>query len=420
MAKSMKRFIWGIFVASLLIGSKLLVEATPFGHWAEEQTYSFLAGLLPNFAKDGAPVQVLDISHLGGRISTDGKRLEPTDRKQLLELLNAVAQQQPLAIGVDSDFSPSDRWTGGWVTNADPAFFEDCQKLSKRLRVPIYLGVFRSIREQPKAWLGVPAFKDMAAGLWLPKPDARRLPLEFRTARSETAIASGQTSEILPSLGAALARSVRIDDPAPLTISKTFLELDTTRKLKVDLDGSALLVKDSMVDYSFIDQMEREVLIKVTPDEVRKNGDRLRGRVVLLGNATDEAGDKFPVPIGPENRNGIFLHAVLASSLIAHPLYEFKHGTRLLLDAVISSLLVGAVVLLSKRTTDEDEEHAVETRVLLAAVAIVLVSGIIFLIASRIVWLDFLLVVFFLLVHPSAESRIKKVADALFKKEAVK
>lgn len=424
MAKVLKRFLFGVIAAVVLIGTKLAIEKTPFGQWAEAQTYGLLVRILPNFAKDGSPVQVLDISHLVGRVSPDGKRLEATDRKELFELLNAIAAQQPLAIGVDSDFSPTgERWTGRWVTDDDPMFFEQCKDLSARTKVPIYLGVYRTIREQPKAWLGVPAFKDMAAGLWLPRPDARRLPLEFWAGSKQEVRASDhhneaqpgkQTEAGLPSLGAALARrALRGQARGPALVPRSYVDIEATRQVTVDLDGIPLEVKDAMVDYSLIDQIELEKLVKVTPADVRKYGERLRGRVVLLGHALDDAGDKFRVPVGDADRNGIFLHAALASSLIAHPLYEFKHGTRLLFDAVISIAIIGIVaMLLRKGNKTGHDEHALEKRVLMGAVAVVLVFGIAFVAISRVVWLDFLLVVFFLLLHPAIETRIKALFGA--------
>ncbi|KQV52866.1 hypothetical protein ASC95_08690 [Pelomonas sp. Root1217] len=408
----MKHLLIGVFAAIALIGSKVALETTAIGHLAEAQTYGLLIRLLPTFTKEGPPVQVLDVSHLIGRVGEDGQKLIPTHRERLFDLLTVIAEQRPLAIGVDVDFSPTQK---GWVSEQDPDFFERCQALAKKYDTPIFLGIYRTLREQPEAWLGVSQFQSMAAGLWLPRSAEPRLPVAFapmRAGKTPSTGSEGDAEQWIPSLGAALAGAVLGTAKGPPLIPPSAVELESLQLIPINFGGATLQVRNTMVDYSFLDQIERESLRKVTPADVRKNADRIRNHVVLLGDTSREAGDRFPVPVGEEDRNGVFVHAALATSLVAHPLYEFKHSVRLAFDAALSFIVIALVLVLSGRGAGA-AEHAIEARVVSYVVIAVLLLGVTFVLTFRVVWLDFLLVVFFLAVHPTIETRLKRILSRL-------
>lgn len=402
----LRRIAKSVFVAAILIAAKLLLEVTPVGHWAEDTTHELLIKTLPTFTRDGPSVTILDISHLVDSKHGSQTEASPTSRQELHTLLEAIAKQQPLAIGIDVDFSPK---ATGWVTAEDPEFFEYCTSLP----VPVVLGSFRGIREPQAGWLGAPQFAPLAGGLWLPESGSRRLPISF--------FADHADEPPMPSLGAALAKAaapaLRLDEH-PL---HAFLEIQSSRPYVAEPSGRPLRLQEVMVDYSFVHQMYREAMLEVSPQEIAKNEAKIRNRVVLLGVVDGGKGDLFPIPGEAKNLKGVFLHAALASSLLAHPLYEFKHSVRIALDIILSLFIILFVFYASNQrrasTTHKqtrpvktdtpvyDSHHELEAAVIARTVLAVLLAGVAFVVLFRVIWLDFILVTFFLLVHPSVEKR---------------
>ena len=202
---NLRYFIVGFLATALLVTAKVSIECTFVGTWAEREAFDFLMSTLRHLSNSSAGVVVVDINHLRDGLPEAADPPFPTPREPIKALLSQIAKLNPLAIGVDIDFSPTAKF--GWLKNDDPTFFFDyCLQLDNK--VPIRLGVYRSLREPREAWLGLPKYSELAGALWIPKEDARRLPVWFE--------ASG-TGTRVPSLPASLAEGVgRTDMDRPM------------------------------------------------------------------------------------------------------------------------------------------------------------------------------------------------------------
>jgi CHASE2 domain-containing sensor protein len=387
------RFIgFGLLVGLLLVLVKIALEISPFGLWAEKQVYSLLVEQMPKFSRKGPDVAIVDIAHIKGGDNPATGTLEPSSRGALLELLEALALERPLAIGLDIDFSPTPE---GWVSSEDPAFLERCLEINAR-GIPVRLGIYRTMREPREAWLGTPKYAPLAASLWLPTEDTRRLPRDMTV--------EGSYDRLLI-LGAALAQAV---SPAPEERWHAFLTQAVIERTRIfEPNTPAIRTTDVLINYSRHDQIMREMLPMATPADVVKHRDKLRGKILLIGDGHAPSGkDMFPVPNEEINHApGVMLHASLANTMFREPLYELTHAARLLIDVLILLVVLIAIVITKRRTRRQTprQAQAIELRVIRWTVLAVVVAGFSLVIYFQVLWLDFLLVCFFLLIHTRVE-----------------
>jgi CHASE2 domain-containing sensor protein len=238
----------------------------------------------------------------------------------------------------------------------------------------------------------------LAGALWLPRGAARRLPIAFEARAG---------ADRLPSMGAALADAVAPQRDHLAHALGRLLERVSTRELRPELHGPPLILHEVMVNYALLDQMSEQTLLAATPEIVAKNGSRIRGRVVIIGDLTaGPVTDTFPVPGVERDQRGALLHASLANTLLVNPLGEFRHGVRIGIDIALSVLVLLIVHVLGTRkgvALGEKEAHALEGRVILGTVVAVLILGFAFVFLFRVMWLDFVLVTVFFALHPTAQ-----------------
>lgn len=388
----------GMAVTMLLVGLKLFVESTSLGTWAELQTRSFLLGLLPNFREHGADAIVVDISQFaGGEPNLASGRLEVTSREKLRELISRLSALSPLAIGVDVDFSTQG---SDWLDPGDPKFFDFC--LDVNTRVPIRLGVWRSIPNGRGNWLGTPEYSQLAAALFVTDSGSGRLPIW---------VSSDGSGPRLLTLGASLAAAANTMslDPYSLAGKSGALKsavFDQTVNREIALKPSSVTVQtqEAPVNYSVMRQLTREYIPKSEPGDLVKYASRIQGRIVVLG-AVDKTGDLFDVPGDRTNRPGVFLHAAQAHTLTSEPVYEFGHGFRILVDFLVSFMLLATVVAwrwMSSRGMLRDARVS-ESRVVAVGCGLVALGGVFLMVKYRVFWLDFILVAVFLVLHKPME-----------------
>ncbi len=171
--------IWrdvGIWIALtfVILAAKWGFEQTELGEEFSVTTHKFLQHrLISNRRPNTTPIAIVDISDLEvATLKLDGESYKATPRDKLLKLIEAIAKQEPLAIGVDIDFSPN---KGSYITPADPKFFQDCLDISAKNRIPIFLGIKRSEIYSSEYWLGAEDYKDLAVSIFLPQKDTRKL-----------------------------------------------------------------------------------------------------------------------------------------------------------------------------------------------------------------------------------------------------
>jgi serine/threonine protein kinase len=309
----------------------------------------FWAQARPSFGVPELPVAVVDISKLDA-VAVAGR---PSPRAQLEEIIAAIAQENPAAIGIDVDFSPED---GSWTQRGGPQFFEYLQ----RLRIPVYLGVSRSRYSNSAAWLGAEEYRALAAGIAVSADDISKMPLWIGRGRSGPCLeladsvlgpapeirsrgygAGGKETTCLPSMSLALARS-RLEhaSEAPRWPSSLLKPFDEEPIDKATGTYAGFFVPDFSVANHLQEQTSRAVvsgdavLLALNPALTS-----LKGKVVLLGNTEWEATlDKYPIPPWHTEVPGVYFHACAACTLIRGALLGITTGARVGLDLLVATI----------------------------------------------------------------------------------
>ena len=159
----------GLFFIALVLIIETGVEWTTFGKQLKLMSYNLLQLQL---SSDRVPITIVDISDLEPQVfNLEGRSGKATPRDSLRQMIEAIADQEPRAIGVDIDFSPDD---DGYIHPRDPEFFQYCLDVSKRKGVPVFLGIRRTISRPPSEWLGSEKYRGLAANILIPK-DSKRM-----------------------------------------------------------------------------------------------------------------------------------------------------------------------------------------------------------------------------------------------------
>lgn len=386
-----KRALGSALVAALLIGVQSCVEHTDAGEQLELATYAWLQHRLKS--NTSPPIVVVDISRIRPESITGAQNgEEATPRGKLLELLTDLTAHAPLAIGVDIDFSPELEGRVP-ITPDDFTFFEDCLRLNRDRKVPIYLGVQRTLSLPRESWLGRPAYQDLAAGILAPKKH-----LEMMVGCVER---NGDTCQN-HSLAARLAKQLNDAGFGPGASGGSppsrLLERITDHRLTDGFYAGLF-----PVDYGELHELTSKAHT-MPSSEIREHGEFVRGKVVLLGDATPEHGaDTFVVPGESEPITGVYVHASAVYTLALAPLYTFRSPW--LIDAALALMLIAilsAVQWAFRRSSREPREDRIQGALIVLFVGLVVVFS-----ASvqwhRILWPGFAMVIFGLLMHPRVE-----------------
>ena len=338
------------------------------------------------------PLIVVDIGKLEG-----GTGELPTPRNKLKEIVGAIAKQNPRAIALAVDFSPKE--TGGWQDRNDPEFFDYCLNLREDTGVPIFLGVGRSIQDPPEAWLGIKKYQSLAAGLNFQHPNTNKVFLWTRPAN---------TTERLPSLSLALAKTYRESSPAPPPLlAPMLMKVEGYDSITEKPNGGGLVYAKALVNYSMLGAIETQSVATRSAGSVEEFKERFRHKLVLIGRIT-EARDRNRVVGSNSDVPGVLLHASAVYTLVESPLFELTHKSRILIDLLLPLfiLIFIAVIRYRNRENADYDWHGKEWRAFIITIAVVFVSGIILVRAVGIIWFDFLIVIIALLFHPVLEKAI--------------
>ena len=391
---------WGLVVTFILLLTKEWLEVTPVGERLKANTYDLLQERLSSaLNKDDLPVAVVDISESD---ALKPKRSDAvTPREPLIKLMTAIAKQKPRAIGVDVDFSPEQ---GMYLTPADPEFFAACLRLGEVTNVPIFLGIFRSQALPADAWLGSRDYEPLAASIIVPT-DFKKMAQWMQV--------YGDTSRKVPTLSAALADAFHKSDRQPPRLLRWLLVSTEEKKL-----APTTKVAEFLIDYSPLDALDQETtrlkaLVK-QPEVASELREELTDKIVVIGGATlGKESDTFVAPNRSSPIPGVYVHACAAYTLIKGPLYEWKPTIRLTLDILLSAIVFGIVVAVTEyyrlRTDSIVATRRLGVAVALLIACVVFVVGVALIPRTRIMWDDFLLVIFVVLVHPSVEDGAGKL-----------
>jgi CHASE2 domain-containing sensor protein len=423
-------FIIGIALIFILLVMKWGFEKTTSGKFVDLMTYCWIQS---RFAvdQDKFPIVVVDISNL----DTDRLPGRLTPRAELIALLDAVMRRGPAAVGIDVDFSfdPKDQ---GWPPRGGPQLLEYIQNHQGHdYNAPIFLGVNRTREGEAKQWLGAEEYADLAANVVIPAKEYRRMPLWIRRGSGscsylvddliEVALkvepdkyakAGGEKATCLPSLSLALARKfpgIELHGvPWPHWLFRAIDEIPTD-------EAERFHTAYTSTNYSavkYLEQLTSTAAVSNTDVilDVNRNVSTLKGKIVLLGNASRfEQIDKFPMLITPDpwpqDVPGVYLHASATYTLIKGPLFEVTPGGRIFLDLIFAGVVVIGVSLLRLLYCKwMQTEGAVQTEVATHRVHWLFTSLAVFAVVvigygtvqyHRILWTDWLLVVGGLLLH---------------------
>ncbi len=395
----------GIVFIGLVLSIKLVLEGTTFGKHLQVMGYDLLQTQL---SRKAVPITIVDISDLPQRdFVVNGELVKATPREPLEEMIQALADQQPRAIGVDIDFSPEN---DDYILPKDPDFFQFCQGVTDKTGVPVFLGIKRTIHKPAAEWLGEEAYHDLAAGILIPK-DTRRM-LSLMTVEEETAPRNRERRiTTVQSMSTRLAEVW--GQQADHSVQALFIKLHVIEKFSEKHLDYGVSPEDFLVDYGPLESIET---INATNGEAlrdSKRRDQISGKLVLIGDATlGKATDTFAVP-GREQQlyPGVFLHAAGAYTLIEAPLYEPTHAGRVLIDVLLSVVVLAAVVLvgLFYRSTRAREKatHKLRGTLTLVTVVVAIIVGVVLVRVTRIMWDDFFLALALLVFHPTIEERVE-------------
>lgn len=387
----------GLAITIVLIFLKLVIEGTSVGQDIKLMTYDSLHAQLPSVAN---AVVIADISNVPMDRCPTGDVC--TSRSHLIELVRALYDSHPRAIGIDIDFSPE---KNNFVDkDHDPQLFDLCLALSRDKstgqQIPIYLGVYRSLDKQPAEWLKIAKYQELAANLIVPKTDNRVMPM-WRQLNKKT--------KPLPSLGAALAsaylkKTLEHHESVGLRYPTWFAEAS------IEKHNSAFAVSEFLVDYRPIDYFVDQGRVQVTDRAgVESNRHRFADKIVLLGKASiDEVQENSFVPPGSRNAYpGIYFHACAANTLVENPLYELTAGGRVLADFFLSALIFGGLlgtgIYYSGRVPEKVNVPRLYITLTLIAILLTWIVGFVWIKQTGIIWDDFLLVMIALVIHPFVE-----------------
>ncbi len=393
---------WALFACVVFV-AKWGFEHTPTGEQFRLWNYRFLEqNLIPSRPDDEIPVAIVDISDLEVESTNiDGVTYRATPRDKLLKLIESIVKQEPAAVGIDIDFSPNEQ---GYITPADPQFFQSCLDIRKESKIPIFLGIRRSQIYPPHHWLGAEDYRELAASIFLPRNDTRKL---WKWIKPREDLQS------VPTMAARLADSFQSSGTQIPKWMGWAVEQFSEREL-----GPGYSVNEYLVDYSALDRIEQSRLRTFDPAGIEAQRHLLVDKIVLVGDATSgKAVDYFPVSVRPQGVPGVYMHASAAYTLATSALYQLTTKGRWAIDILLSLLIIAPVTAIrlffAKRTPADVDAHWLEGTFTILVVILTAFLAILFVRQTRLLWDDSILVFAGLLLHPRVEralQRLKTVA----------
>lgn len=390
----------GVVATLILLGIKVGIENSSVGRDNELWVFGKLQSVLPDQDAEN-PIILIDISDLRGGTPGDA-----TSRDGLFNIIQALVdlKGRPKAVGIDIDFSPK---SNEYVSDNDYDFFQNCLKLSRDHQMPVFLAVGQRKGAPPEAWLGSEEFESLASAVAIDAEDTRRMPLWVRPKGSEQA---------LNTMSYSLARVYRKTLPEAQSWIAPLLEpsgddLDEKRPTGgVNGQSETLVYADRLVNYSKLDALKNAAKKDVTPEAVRNTGDVYKNRIVILGDVSKPR-DSFPIPGRKKNESGTLILASATYTLIKEPLFEFRALARIALDILIAGVIIAMVAVIRYRNPNNHSWIGKQALFIYGAVVVVLGAGFLLVRLAGVMWLDFVLVISALALHPKVERAIHWILE---------
>ena len=318
------------------------------------------------------PLVIVDISRMprvdfeGNAQGTGFRSTEDfTSRQELLKIARALAEKYDVAgIGIDVDFSPDYSIRGGRTPAGQEDLLEYALALSETATlpdhinqpVPIYFGVGRGTASgKTMDWLGNPDFADLAATLVLLTDSPRDTPIIYSRAPTIVRAPSPEEADQAPlrGLAAALAGVYReqlgipLNTPVPPFLAP-FVEDQHDLSL-VDQSGRPLIGRSFYLNYQqthllAYGMIDAEWITTATLEQEHLLRSQLQGKLVLLGNADEQATGDQLVMLGHRNPvPGVFAHGCAILTLLESPISRLTFISEVTLGILLSLFANAAV-----------------------------------------------------------------------------
>ena len=411
------KFLIGLSITALLTIGKIGLEQTRFGQQLEQMTVNLLQLRLADAAR-GRPIEVavVDTSGLLQTPTGTGDHAELiTPRKELAEIVRAVARSGPAAIGIDIIFQPDER---GHLPADDEYFLDACLQLKnpRGERIPTFVGIYESVARGPREWLGEERFGPLGALVAVPKSEGS----EPTTRIPSSLHFKGDSGEVtVSSLSSALGRAAVTNETQRRWLGRLLnvhfpgmVESEMVREVKL------MEAHEFDIDFGATSAIIAGSIPAKRAADLEGKTSALRGKVVLVGRGSmGKANDQFSVPGQGAPVPGVYVHAAAVNTLLGTPLYTLTHAGRILADILAALVPLGMMFAIewSPRGLAASESGAKKfSRLLAVGMAVAIVAfGYFWIDWTGIVWTDFLMVIGALLLHGPAEQVIDRAGEFL-------
>jgi CHASE2 domain-containing sensor protein len=403
--------IIGLLLTGILLVGKIAAEHTQVCKFMEESFYDLLQLRLSS-KLDAETLKVIVVDIAGMRIDRHPRdpNYDFTDRTELLNLVQQIAEQQPRGIAVDIDFTPYANQRG-----QDRQFLDSCLSLYKPRSdshmpaVPVYVGIHETVALGPDLCLGEPRFRDLAAFIGFAhsreNEGRKRIADQLQITYLDTF--EHQRIWYCPSLSSAVTQT-------HITLPSRWVAW-ALKPLSV-VEDTGYKSSEFLIDYSPLEAIEKNTVSFQNIDSyLRKNAFYDKYVFIGRGQLSRNTGDKFPIPgRRSDSHAGVYIHACAAYTLLRGALFELSGAGRLLLDVVLALFVIVGVALVRYHYRDRAGEvayHRVFAFFTLLAVLLTVLIGFYMVDVTRLMWDDFVIVVVALLLHRSLEHKFDRIAQ---------
>jgi hypothetical protein len=408
----LKSFCVGLAVIAVVIVVKTALENTRTGRWIELTSYEFLQFRMASSQPQAdLPVTVLDISGPNGlpgpTLDTGIKQTSPSNVEELVIAL-ADCDPPPRGIGIDIDYSPQTYQSepSGALRHLLDTCLATAAGTKAKKGIPMFVGIAKTVADQPDRWLWEPKYKDLAANILVPKDDEKGVrnmwcwfELEAIGARSWTLSGKLVSQVAGPPWYLAWLNGWALEQ---------FKEV-TNAHLK-------FTAQEFLVDYGPLDQIKNSALNSGWAQSVRDNRDRFGDKFVLIGDVqAPMPGDQFVIPGRRDLIPGVVIHACAIHTLNDSPVFDLTVLGQIAIDLAFAVTILAATLgiegITRRKMGREIERERLHAGLTWALVICGLLAGVVFVRLTRVMWDDFLFVIAAMLVHSRFEHLLHRFLD---------
>lgn len=393
-------FLTGLCLFAAIEGVHDILAHTSFGEKMQLWAYEQLNGQIR--APEGRlGIRVVDLG--SGFLRKD--QPDRTDMAAVAKVIEAMRDQgvHPRAIGFDIEFGPY----GDPKQFPDPTFAiaNELEKFDPPL--PAFLSVKVADELEPENWLGS---SDARLIKTVVHPYMERFDPTSRPAvLGNVTVHTVRGTFEVPSLSDALAESVR--RPGVRLLDSTMLTTPYGEPLVVEGVEDAPKLRFQAVRYflnpSALDLIKRETLRIPGPESIAQAPlSDLDGTVVLFGRVVP--GEDMH-QAGPLQTEGVYLHALGFVTKAHAPVREFQSWLGIVLSAIASLTVLSTVYAVRRRhvtAPHEVSDERLKRWFTWGMIGLTVAASIVLVRAFSILWTDFLLVAFGLVIDPILEPKL--------------